>query len=112
LSEELSIHTTLVPSVARPATLAVAFATSHGWQLVAQPPDLQLWPQAPQLPALLFKLISQPFEAVPSQSAKPLTHDATLQVPFAVLQAAFASLSEQALQVAPDAPQVPAVSLA
>lgn len=66
-----------------------------------QRPDWQLkllghaWPHALQFWALVFKLVSQPLAAAPSQLPKPVLQLATAQLP--ELQLAVALASEQAL---------------
>jgi hypothetical protein len=62
----------------------------------------QLTPQEPQLAALVARVVSQPFVALPSQLPKPELHDPTEQTPEE--QAAVAFGSEQPL---PQAPQFP-----
>lgn len=73
------------------------------WQVI---PPVQLWPEphAPQYVLDVLRFVSQPFEATPSQSPKPLVHDATVQAP--LLQPAVASVSEQDVQAAPPVPQL------
>ena len=51
-----------------------------------------------------FTLISQPFDATPSQLAKPALHEPSPQVP--LLQVAAAFVNEHVLQAPPPVPQV------
>ncbi len=58
----------------------------------------------PQNVADVFRFVSQPFEATPSQFPKPVLHEAIPQAPLLQLAAAFAN--EHVLQVAPPVPQL------
>lgn len=61
--------------------------------------------QLPQWAASVVRLISQPFEAVPSQSPNPELHPATAHVPVAHVAVAFGRL-----QGIPQAPQFVSVA--
>jgi hypothetical protein len=52
----------------------------------------------------VLRFVSQPFEATPSQSPKPVLHEPIPQAPLLQLAAAFAN--EHVLQVTPPAPQL------
>src|SRR5437764_33829 len=51
----------------------------------------QAWPHAPQLAPSPARLVSQPFWAPPSQSAKPASHAPIVQVPALHVAAAWAN---------------------
>jgi hypothetical protein len=53
---------------------------------------LQPAPQAPQCRALVFRFVSHPFAAIPSQSPKPVLQLAMVQLPFEQPAVAFASM--------------------
>ncbi len=69
-------------------------------------PLVQLWPvpHAPQYVLDVFRFVSHPFDATPSQSPKPLEHEATVQAP--PPQPAVALVREHVEQVAPPVPQL------
>ncbi len=95
-------------STAIPVGKFCAGARTTGWHRppVQDPPRQPCW-HAPQLLASVpLRLVSQPFDATPSQLPKPLVHDETPQTPLLQLAAAFAS--EHVLQVPPPVPQLPA----
>lgn len=49
-------------------------------------------PQAPQCSALVFRFVSHPFIATPSQSPNPVLHEAIVQLPFEHAGVALASM--------------------
>ncbi len=58
-------------------------------------------PQLPQFAAFVLRFVSQPFEAIPSQSPNPILHETIVQPPFEHPAVAFASM-----QTVPHAPQL------
>ena len=62
---------------------------------------LQPAPQLPQLVALVFRFVSHPFAAIPSQSPNPALHMAIVQPPFEHAGVALANM-----QTVPQAPQL------
>ena len=61
-------------------------------------------PQAPQYVVDVFRFVSHPFDAVPSQSPYPAAHDATAQIP--KLQLAVALGREHGAHALPPVPQL------
>jgi hypothetical protein len=69
-------------------------------------PPVHVWPapHAPQYVVDVLVFVSQPFEGTPSQSPKPLVHDAIPHTP--LVQLAVASASEHGAQAPPPVPQL------
>jgi hypothetical protein len=68
------------------------------------PPVGHPLPHVPQFEIDVFRFVSHPFDATPSQLPKPLLHDATAQAP--PLQPAVAFASEHDTHAPPPVPQV------
>ncbi len=66
--------------------------TTHAPPAQMVPTAVHATPQAPQLPALESRLVSQPFAALPSQSPKPALHAPSRHVPALHAAVAFAKV--------------------
>jgi hypothetical protein len=90
---------TLLSQLAKPMLHAIAHipAMQEGVPLFVLHPA----PQAPQCCVLVFRFVSHPFAAMPSQSPKPELHVAIVQPPFEHAGVAFGSV-----QIVPHAPQL------
>ncbi len=90
---------TLLSQLAKPASQLIAHVPlmHEGVPLFVLHPA----PQLPQCSTLVFKFVSQPFDATPSQSPKPMLHDTIVQPPFEQPAVAFGKL-----HTVPHAPQL------